>query len=204
RGARAAPGAGAEEGRMRAALLGLALAAAALPASAEPRHGFAVLGELKYGPDFRHFDYVNPDAPKGGETVEWYQGSFDSLNPFILRGVPAAGHNPFLPSGTLLTFESLMVPSADEPDSYYGLIAESVELPEGLGWAEFNLRPEAKFHDGGAITAEDVVFSLETLKTQGNPLYGILYRDIVEAQALSPRKVRFVFREGVLTRDLPG
>lgn len=188
---------------MKRAILALALLAAA-PAVAEPRHGFAVLGELKYGPGFRHFDYVNPEAPKGGETVEWYQGTFDSLNPFILRGLPAAGHNPFLVDGRLLTFESLMVASADEPGSFYGLVAESVDLPADRRWAEFVLRPEAKFHDGSAIAAADVAFSFDTLKKDGHPTYGLLLRDVLEAQVLAPRKVRFVFREGALTRDLPG
>lgn len=186
--------------RLAAALLAML---AALPAAAEPQHGFAVLGELKYGPGFEHFDYVDPDAPKGGETVLWYQGSFDSLNPFILKGVPAAGHNPFLVDGALLTFESLMVASADEPGSYYGLVAESVELPEDRSWVEFVLRPEARFHDGSAITAEDVAFSFETLKTKGHPTYGLLLQDVVEAQVLAPRRIRFVFRDGALTRDLP-
>lgn len=187
---------------MRAAALALALLAAA-PAAAEPRHGFAVLGELKYGPQFKHFDYVDPTAPKGGETVLWYQGSFDSLNPFILKGAPAAGHNPFLVDGNLLTFESLMVAAADEAGSYYGLVAETVDLPEDRGWVEFTLRPQAKFHDGSTITAEDVAFSFDTLKKEGHPTYGLLLRDVVEAQVLTPRRVRFVFRDGALTRDLP-
>lgn len=187
---------------MRAAALALALLAAA-PAAAEPRHGFAVLGELKYEPQFKHFDYVDPTAPKGGETVLWYQGSFDSLNPFILKGAPAAGHNPFLVDGNLLTFESLMVAAADEAGSYYGLVAETVDLPEDRGWVEFTLRPQAKFHDGSTITAEDVAFSFDTLKKEGHPTYGLLLRDVVEAQVLTPRRVRFVFRDGALTRDLP-
>jgi microcin C transport system substrate-binding protein len=172
---------------MRPAVLALAMLVAA-PAAAEPRHAFAVLGEPKYPAGFKHFDYVEPNAPKGGETVEWYQGSFDSLNPFILRGVPAAGHNPFLVDGRLLTFESLMVASADEPGAFYGLVAESVELPADRRWAEFTLRGEARFHDGSAITAEDVAFSFDTLKSKGHPTYGLLLKDVVEA----------------LTRDLPG
>jgi microcin C transport system substrate-binding protein len=188
---------------MRAAALALLGLLAAAPAAAEPRHGFAVLGELKYGPDFKHFDYVDPNAPKGGETVLWYQGSFDSLNPFILKGAPAAGHNPFLVDGNLLTFESLMVAAADEAGSYYGLVAETVDLPEDRGWVEFTLRPQAKFHDGSMITAEDVAFSFDTLKKEGHPTYGLLLRDVVEAQVLTPRRIRFVFRDGALTRDLP-
>ncbi|MBT4689114.1 MAG: ABC transporter substrate-binding protein, partial [Rhodospirillaceae bacterium] len=104
------------------------LFAAAGGATAEPKHGFAVLGSLKYGPDFTHFDYVNPDAPKGGRLRLWYNGNFDSLNPFILKGHWAAGSNPFGVDGRLLTFETLMVGAADEEDSFYGLIAGGVEL----------------------------------------------------------------------------
>ena len=187
---------------MRAVALALALLAAA-PAAAEPRHGFAVLGDVKYGPGFAHFDYVDPAAPKGGETVLWYQGTFDSLNPFILKGTPAAGHNPFLVDGNLLTFESLMVPAADEAGSYYGLIAETVDMPEDRSWVEFTLRPEAKFHDGSSITAEDAAFSFDTLKKDGHPTYGLLLKDVLEAKVLGPRRIRYVFRDGALTRDLP-
>ena len=183
----------------------LCLATGAIAAEPEPRHGFAILGELKYPTDFTHFDYVDPEALKGGEIVLWYQGTtFDSLNPFILKGVPAAGSNPFLPGGSLLTFQSLMIRTMDEPDSYYGLIAEAVVLPQDKSWMEFALRPEATWHDGSAITAADVVFSFETLKSKGNPLYRILFRDVVETRALGPKQVRFVFRAGVPTRDLPG
>ncbi len=191
---------------MRHGIVGAALACVlSLGAGAEERHGFAILGTLKYGPDFKHFDYVDPQAPKGGTVRLWFQGTFDSLNPFILKGVPAAGHNPFAPSGGfLLPFENLMVASADEPDSYYGLVARSVELPPSREWVAFRLRPEARFHDGSRITAEDVVFSFETLKTNkfANPNYRVLYEDIVEARALAPDHVRFTFKAGAVTRDL--
>ena len=184
-------------------MLALGLAAGA---GAEERHGFAILGELKYGPDFSHFEYANPDAPKGGTARLWFQGSFDSLNPFILKGVPAAGLNPFVSGGFLLPFESLMVASADEPDSFYGLVAKSVELPPAREWVAFRLNPKARFHDGSPITAADVVFTFETLKSHksANPSYRVLYEDIVEARALAPDHVRFTFKAGAETRDLAG
>jgi microcin C transport system substrate-binding protein len=172
-------------------------------ALAEPSHGFAVLGSLKYGPDFKHFDYVNPNAPKGGRLRLWYNGNFDSLNPFILKGHWAAGSNPFGVDGRLLTFETLMIGSGDEEDSYYGLIAGGVELPDDGQSITFNLRPEARWHDGSGITADEVVFSFDTLKAKGHPVYRVLFKDVTGAEVLGPRKVRFNFAKGVLTRDLP-
>ena len=172
-------------------------------AAAEPRHGFAVLGSLKYGPGFQHFDYVNPDAPKGGHLRLWYNGNFDSLNPFILKGHWAAGSNPFGVDGRLLTFESLMTGSRDEEDSFYGLIAGAVEIPDDRQSITFSLRPEARWHDGSEITAADVTFSFDKLKAEGHPAYRVLFKDVTEAQAIAPRKVRFNFAQGALTRDLP-
>ena len=186
-----------------AAALGLLLALAGTTEAAE-RHGFATLGRLKYGPDFAHFDYVNPEAPKGGEIVLWFQGTFDSVHPFLLKGVAGAGSNPFIAGGSLITFESLMVPAQDEPDSYYGLVARSVEIPDDRQSVTFTLRPEARFHDGSPITAEDVAFSFVSLQSDAaNPIYRVLYRDIDRVQVLAPDRVRFVFKDGVLTRDLP-
>jgi len=172
-------------------------------AAAAPRHGFAVLGSLKYGPGFTHFDYVNPDAPKGGRLRLWYNGNFDSLNPFILKGHWAAGSNPFGVDGRLLTFESLMVGSGDEEDSYYGLIAGGVELPEDGQSITFTLRAAARWHDGSQITAADVAYSFDTLKAKGHPVYRVLFKDVTSAEVLAPRKVRFNFAQGALTRDLP-
>jgi microcin C transport system substrate-binding protein len=185
-----------------AAALALGLAGAA---AAEERHGFAILGTLKYGPDFRHFDYVDPAAPKGGEIVLSFEGSFDSLQPFLLKGVAAAGSNPFIAGGSLIGFETLMVASRDEPDSYYGLVAKSVEIADDRRSVAFTLRPEARFHDGSRITAEDVVFSFRTLQSEtANPTYRVIFRDVEKAEALADGKIRFSFKAGVLTRDLPG
>jgi microcin C transport system substrate-binding protein len=181
-------------------ILSLALCAGA---AAEPRHGFAVLGSLKYGPGFKHFDYVNPDAPKGGRLRLWYNGNFDSLNPFILKGHWAAGSNPFGVDGRLLTFESLMTGAGDEEDSYYGLIAGGVELTDDGQSITFTLRPEARWHDGSEITAADVAYSFATLKAKGHPVFRVLLKDVAGAEVLAPRKVRFNFAQGAHTRDLP-
>ena len=144
---------------------GIALAGAA--EAQQPVHGLAMHGTLKYGPGFPHFDYVDPKAPKGGAITLGAVGTFDNLNGFILKGTPAAGLG--LLGG--LTTESLTQSSSDEAFSEYGWIAESIEMPEDRSWVAFNLRPEARFHDGTPITVADVAFTLELLKTKGHPLY---------------------------------
>jgi microcin C transport system substrate-binding protein len=180
-------------GALRGLALSLALAAASLSASAqEPRHAIAMYGEPKYGPDFKHFDYVNPDAPKGGELRQGSPGTFDSFNAFIARGTPAS-------TGSV---ETLLVSSADEAFTEYGLLAETVEVPEDRSWVIFNLRPEARWHDGRPVTAEDVAFSLETLKTKGHPRFRFYYQSIAKAEILGERKVKFTFAEGD-NRELP-
>ena len=163
-------------------------------ATGAPVHGIALHGQPKYGPDFRHFDYVNPDAPKGGEARLAAIGSFDTFNPFNIQGQAAAG------IGQL--FESLMTNSADEPFSEYGLIAESVEIAEDRGSVIFNLRPEAKFHDGSPITADDVLFSFETLKTRGSPFFRFYYANVAGVEKLGERRVKFTFNAGD-NRELP-
>jgi microcin C transport system substrate-binding protein len=166
-------------------------------ANAEPRHGLSVFGELKYGPDFQHFDYVNPDAPKGGRMVTMGTGgatTYDSFNQYILKGDAAQGLD-FL-------FDSLMVRAQDEPDAVYGLIAKTADVaPDGLS-VTFKLRPEAKFADGTPVTADDVVFSFNTLKEKGHPAIAMTLHDVVSAEALDPETVRYTFT-GTLTRDLP-
>lgn len=161
------------------------------------RHGLSVFGELKYATDFEHFDYVNPDAPKGGELSTVGSSdlhSFDNLNPFILRGVAAAGLE--------YVFDTLMTPAGDEPDALYGLVAESAVVAPDRTSVTFNLREAARFHDGSPIRAEDIVFSFEILKKEGHPNYRQSLRDVTKAQALNPLTVRFTF-EGDQTRDLP-
>ena len=158
--------------------------------SVEPRHGIAMHGEVKYPADFEHLDFVNPDAPKGGTLEQHVIGSFDSLNPFIVKGSPAAGMS-FMRSG--LVYESLMQNAWDEPFSLYGIIAESIELPEDRSWVAFNLRPEAKWHDGKQITAEDVKWTFETLIKDGTPFFQAYWGDVKEVTVESERRVKFEF-----------
>lgn len=167
------------------------------PAQAAPRHGLSIFGDLKYPPDFQHFDYVNPDAPKGGRVSQIGpagRSTFDSFNNFILKGDAAQGLE--------LLFDSLMTRANDEPDAVYGLIAESADLADDRMSVTFKMRPEAKFADGSAVTADDVVFSFSTLKEKGHPSIAITLRDVAKAEALDPLTVRYTF-QGDLVRDLP-
>ena len=180
-------------------LLSALLLAVALPAAADTTisHGISAFGELKYPPDFPHFDYVNPDAPKGGTMSFRGTGAsrtFDSLNPFILKGEPAQGIERI--------YDTLLVRAHDEPDAVYGLLAETLEYPEDRSWVVFTLREGATFADGHPVTAEDVVFTFTTLKEKGAPRFQIDLRDVATVTALSPREVRIDFAEGAPTRDL--
>ncbi len=178
-------------GMFRTAAAAAALALAPLVGHAEdvtPRHGIAMHGEPKYGPDFAHFDYVNPDAPKGGTVRLSAIGTYDTLNPYTLRGVSAAG--------LAYLFDTLMVGAQDEAFTEYGLVAETVEVPKDRSWAAFNLRPEARFHDGRPITAEDVIWSFETLRAKGDPFYRAYYASVAKAEVLGERKVKFTFAPG--------
>jgi microcin C transport system substrate-binding protein len=184
---------------MRAVIAAFALAAlaAASPAAAEDvtiSHGLSPFGELKYAPDFKHFDYVNPAAPKGGTVRYAATGTFDTLNPFQLKGNKAEGLN-FL-------FDTLMVSSDDEPDSEYGLVAERVEVPKDRRWVQYDLRPEARFHDGTPIIPADVIWTFNTLRTKGDPHYRLYYADVIKAEQVGEHGVRFLFRTGK-NRELP-
>ncbi|MBM3488216.1 MAG: ABC transporter substrate-binding protein [Alphaproteobacteria bacterium] len=181
--------------RALALALGLAAAATALPAAASgPRHGLSVFGDLKYPAGFAHFDYVNPDAPKGGELRLWGLDSFDTLNPFLLRGVA--------PQGIALVFDTLMERAADEPDALYAQVADSVEVGADRRTVAFTINPAARFHDGTPVTAADVVFTFNALVEKGHPQYRILYRDVAAAVAETAMRVRFDFKPGD-HRDLP-
>ncbi|WP_404423021.1 extracellular solute-binding protein [Thalassospira australica] len=157
-------------------------------------HGISLYGDLKYGPDFRHFDYVNPDAPKGGTLVQSSIVSFDTLNPFTLKGTAA--------SGLGLMYDSLMVASADEPYALYGLIARSVEYPADRSYVIFHLDPRARFQDGTDITAEDVVFSFNILIEKGSPYFRQYYASVDKVEAIDDLTVRFDFKPGN-NRELP-
>ncbi len=157
-------------------------------------HAIAMHGEPLYPANFAHFAYVNPDAPKGGTVVMEAEGSFDTFNPFTLKGSPAIGVG--------LTVETLMTSSNDEAFTEYGLIAETITVPADRSWVEFSVRPEARWHDGEPITADDVVFSFETLMAHGHPFYRAYYGSVAKAEALDERRVRFTFVEGE-NRELP-
>jgi microcin C transport system substrate-binding protein len=165
--------------------------------SAEPRHGISAFGELKYKPDFKHFDYANPLAPKGGRMALVGPGgviTFDTFNGFILKGDPA--------EGLALLYDTLMVRASDEPDAVYGLIAQSADIAADKLSVTFKLRPEAKFTDGTAVTSADVGFSFTTLKEKGHPSYRIQMRDVVTVETPDALTVRYTF-QGAQTRDLP-
>ena len=183
---------------MRTGLLGCAaaalLASGALAGAVKVGHGVSVFGDLKYGADFTHLDYVNPDAPKGGRLRLWGLDTFETLNPFILKGQKE--------SWNALVFDTLMARAFDEPDALYGLVAGEIEIPEAGGWVAFRLRPEARFHDGTPIAAEDVAFTFETLVAKGHPQFAILFRDVAKVEVLDRHKVRFTFKPG-RHRDLP-
>ena len=169
-----------------------ALAAAAQ--EVKPMPGIAMHGAPKYPAGFAHFDYVNPDAPKGGEVRFGAMGTFDTLNPFILKGVLAAGVGS--------TFDTLMTSADDEPFSYYGLVAESIEVPQDRAWVIFNLRAAAKFHDGSPLTAADVVWTFDTLRQKGHPRWRTYYAGVDKAEILGPHRVKFTFKPGS-NRELP-
>jgi microcin C transport system substrate-binding protein len=184
---------------MRVAALALTIllaagAAATDAADVTKSDGLSLFGDLKYGADFSHFDYVNPDAPKGGTVRYSSIGTFDNLNLFILKGNAAAG------LGGL--FDTLMFPAGDEPASAYGLVAESVEVPADRSWVQYNLRKEARFQDGSPITPEDVIWTFETLKEKGHPRYRLYYADVMKAEKVGARSVKFSFRTGN-NRELP-
>jgi len=157
-------------------------------------HGLSLAGPLKYGPDFKNLDYVNPNAPKGGEIKLSALGGFDNLNPYISKGNAA--------SGLGLTFETLLTQPADSPSAEYGLVAESVEVAEDLSFAIFNLRPQARFHDGTPITSEDLVFSLKAAKEKGRPLFRYYYANVEAAIPMGPKRIKFTF-SGPPNRELP-
>jgi microcin C transport system substrate-binding protein len=157
-------------------------------------HGLSLVGELKYPPGFKHFDYANPDAPKGGDINLSQTGTFDTFNPLLaLKGEPAVG--------LTLVFETLMKSADDEISTAYGLLAESVSYPDDISSATFRLRPEAKWADGKPVTPEDVVFSFEKGK-ELNPLYQSYYKHVVKAEKTSDHEVRFHFDEKN-NRELP-
>ncbi len=167
--------------------LGMLLSGHALQAQENviKAHGISTFGDLKYPEGFEHWDYVNPDAPKGGEFSTWAFGTFDSLTPYILKGNAAT-------LSTVL-YDSLLTGNLDEPDAMYGLVAELLEYPESREWVIFHMRPEAEFRDGTPVTAQDVVFSYNALVEMGRPSFRVALKDFVSVEALDDHTVKFTF-----------
>ena len=168
--------------------------------AAEPewRHATSLLGEPKYGAGFKHFDYVNPDAPKGGTLNQTSEGSFDSLNPYVVQGTPASGLGAL---GGGLLYDTLMSQSLDQVGTNYPLIAQSLAYPDDFSWVKFKLDPAAKWHDGQPITVDDVIWSFNVLKAQ-SPLYNKYYHDVEKAEKTGDGEVTFTFASGG-NRELP-
>ena len=183
----------------RSALFAVSLCAALLigtaVALAEPRPAISMLGEPRYKPGFTHFEYTDPNAVKGGKLRQAQFGTFDTLNPFVIRGDIAAGVRE-------LVFEPLMARSFDEPFSLYGLIAESIETPPDRSWVVFTLNKSAHFSDGKPVTAEDVLFSWEVLRDHGRQNHRNYYPKVAKAEKVGEHGVRFTFKPGS-DREMP-
>ncbi|GAB5431897.1 MAG: extracellular solute-binding protein [Epibacterium sp.] len=171
---------------IRSAVAGITFLTGASFAAAESAHGIAMYGDPQLSPGFESLPYVNPEAPKGGAVVFGNLGGFDSLNPFTQKGNP-----PW--QMRFWGYESLMGRSYDEPFSLYGLLAESIETPEDRSWVEFTLREEARFSDGTPVTIEDVIWSYETLGTEGNLRYRGFWAKVDSIEQTGPRSVRLTF-----------
>ena len=157
-------------------------------------HAISMHGSPKYDKDFKNFDYVNTNAPKGGSIKLHAIGSFDTLNNFILKGSPAANLSQ--------VHDSLLVQSFDEPFTMYGLIAETITVPEDRSWVIFKIRKQAKFHDGSQIKVEDIIWTLNTLKEKGHPFFKFYYGSVKEAKKISENEVKFIF-QGETNLELP-
>jgi microcin C transport system substrate-binding protein len=184
-----------------AGLAMLALGAMATAARAQDQkvivsHGISTFGALKYPADFKHLDYVNPDAPKGGEMAQWAFGTFDSLNRLSVKGNSAgSGATPL---------ETILVGTADEIGSSYCLMCETMEYPEDRSWVIFNLRKDVKFSDGSPMTAEDVKFSYDIVSTKGIAEFRTVFTEQFQSvEVLDPYRIKFTFAPGIPYRDLP-
>ena len=172
----------------------LAAPSTASEATGISSHGLAMHGSLKYKPGFKHFEYVNPGAPKGGTVRLGAIGGYDTFNTFIVKGRKAAGLGRI--------YDSLMESSDDEPFSMYGVLAEKVEVPKNRSWVTFTLRGDAKWHDGKPITADDLIWTFNFLLEKGHPYYRYYYGSVAKAEKVGPLSVKFVFKPGE-NRELP-
>lgn len=162
------------------------------------RYASSLMGEPKYPADFKHYDYVNPNAPKGGTLNRVAVGTFDSLNPYVIQGVAAAGLADF---GGGYLYDTLMTDSIDQSSTQYPLIAEALQYPDDFSWVKFKLNPKARWHDGEPITVEDVIWSFNVLKKQ-SPMYNKYYGDVEKAEKTGDGEVKFTFSQKG-NRELP-
>jgi microcin C transport system substrate-binding protein len=187
--------------RLRCAAGAVALVTASLAAypghadEAKWRHGLSLFGELKYPADFKRFDYVNPNAPKGGTVRQIATGTYDNFNPVI------AGVKGQVAAGVDLVFDTLMASPLDEVSTEYGLLAEAVSHPDDFSWVKYRLRPEAKWHDGKPVTPEDVIFSFDAFKKL-SPQLSAYYRHVTKAEKTGDHEVTFTF-DSPGNRELP-
>ena len=178
------------------ALAGFAVAARAQEQAVIISHGISTFGDLKYPADFKHLDYVNPAAPKGGEIAEWAQGSFDSLNPYSIKGIAGAG--------STIYYENILTGTADEIGASYCYLCTTMEYPEDRSWVIFNLRDDVTFSDGSPMTAEDVVFTFELFRTKGLTDFRQVFNDQFDGvEILDPHRLKFTFKPDIPYRDLP-
>ncbi|WP_296423165.1 extracellular solute-binding protein [Yoonia sp.] len=160
-------------------------------------HAYSNFGAVKYGPDFAHLDYVNPDAPKGGEIAQWAQGTFDSFNQYSRKGVSAALNT--------LPYESILTSTADDPYGAYCYLCTTMEYPESRDWVIFNLRDDVTFADGSPFTAEDVKFTFELFMEQGIAEYrAVVEGFIADVELLGPYEIKFTFTDEAPRRDVIG
>ncbi len=159
-------------------------------------HGISTFGSLKYPADFKHLDYVNPDAPKGGEISEWAPGTFDSLNRYSVKGVPAGI--------AAIPYEAILASVDDEIGAAYCLLCETMEYPEDRSWVIFNLRKDVKFSDGSPMTADDVLFSYEQFRDKGIAEFRSVFNEKFQSvEVLDPYRIKFTFTPGISFRDMP-
>jgi len=177
-----------------AGFLWVSVAAAGTLDGVEGKHGIAMHGDLKYGPGFTHFDYANPDAPKGGLVRQGTIGTFDSFNGYIVKGNSA--------SGLGLIYEGLTSASADEAFTRYGVLAEEIYMPDDRSWVAFKLRKEACWHDGKPVTVDDVIWTYNILLEKGTPFFRFYYGNVTEAVKVGEDTVRFNFAPGE-NQELP-
>lgn len=188
--------------RLTKILGALALMASGATAHAEPQHGIAMRGEPALPADFKHFSYVNPDAPKGGQMNYGMLGSFDDLNPFDLQSIRTGARGLWDPVLGNLVFESLMHRNRDEPFTLYGLIAEKVDLPEDRKSIEFFINPKARFSDGEAVEVSDVIFTFNLLAEKGRPPYSSRMKAVEKMEQTGPNSVKLTFNDRA-SRETP-